>query len=689
MRKKRVSKVLAVTLSTSLAVTYLIALVGGYSVSTEQLPLKGQTITAIQPAAVPTAPSGPVDPKEVEAFADNYFGESLKKFNVPGAMFVVVQDGQVVLSKGYGYANKESKTPVDSNTVFRIGSISKTLTAAAVLQLADQGKIKLDQDIQSYLGGITIPNSTGIPLTMENMLTHMTGFDFPYEKDDDASPDLLNQENSLRDFLMDRMPTIVRTPGEAYQYDDYAFALAGYAVEQVTGLPFHEYMDKNIFQPLGMNSSHDLVTPELKARMAAAYDPEGTPYPEYGLYPTDMPQGGMLSTGSDMAKFMTMLLQKGKAGDRQMLSEQSVQRMSKFSVFAHPAIPITSYGFESIFNELSNGQYVVSKGGNIPGHASFTWLLPERKTGMFVIYNNDSELRSDLYAAFMDHYYPKSTKTPESVSPLTEQQAARYVGLYKDLHTPSFVTRITYNNGQLVAEDRYKLGNSKTTLKKIDPLLFMDDHGKKIAFIEQKDGGIANMYRPAKSPIAYSPKIQEKALFFDVSKESPYQPSIEKLHSLDIINGRDGRSFDPKAPMTRAEFITMLLHAVGYPPSKSKSGYTDIEHHFAVKEIQAAVEQHWLGEETGGRFEPDRTITREEMAVILTRIPLPWPLGDEVRLAGQTDESAIKAVSKLVAAGVTDPVTITNSDGSVDFRSKAPLLRQEASYFIDKILFVP
>lgn len=205
---------LAVTLSTSLAVTYLIALVGGYSVSAEQLPLKGQTITAIQTAAVPAAPSGPVDPKEVEAFADNYFGKSLKKFNVPGAMFVVVQDGQVVLSKGYGYANKESKTPVDSNTVFRIGSISKTLTAAAVLQLADKGKIKLDQDIQSYLGGITIPNSTGKQLTLENMLTHMTGFDFPYEKDDDASPDLLNQENSLRDFLMDRMPTIVRTPGK-------------------------------------------------------------------------------------------------------------------------------------------------------------------------------------------------------------------------------------------------------------------------------------------------------------------------------------------------------------------------------------------------------------------------------------------------------------------------------------------
>ncbi|MED1664914.1 serine hydrolase [Brevibacillus laterosporus] len=688
MRKKRTNNVNIAILSTSLTLFSLLIINGGSDASAASLAVGGEVVAVKKTPAASATPAGPIDPKEVEAFADKYFGESLQKFNVPGAMFVVVTNGKVVLSKGYGFADKENKIPVDQTTVFRIGSISKTFTVAAVMQLVDQGKIKLHQDVQGYLGEVKIPNKTGKPLTMDHLLTHTSGFDFPYEKDMDASPDFLRKDTSIKDFLLDRMPNVVLTPGEAYQYDDFAYALAGYAVQNVTGMPFHQYMKEKMFKPLGMNSSHFLVTPELASRLATAYDPNGDPYPDYGIYPTDMPQGGMLSTGKDMATFMTMLLQKGKFGGKQIISEKSTQLMNTYEVKAHPTIPIATYGFEGLLNELANDQHVVGKGGNIPGFATWTWLLPEQNTGIFVVYNNDSELRLDLFHTFMDHYYPKTVKNPKTL-PLNEKQATRYVGLYKDLHTPRLVTKISYVAGQLIAQDKFSTG--RTTLKMIDPLLFEDESGQKVAFRENRDGSIAYMYSSSKDPIAYSQKMQAKKPFTDVPNESKYKSSIEKLHVLGIVNERTEieNHFYPKDQMTPAEFVSTLVRAVGYAPSNMKTGFTDIENNSAVKDIQAAAEHHLLNEESGDRFEPDRPITREEMAITLTRLHLPWQSGDKIQLAGQTDESALKAVRTLVASGVIDPDTIKNPDSSVDFRSKELLLHQEACYLIDKALFVP
>ncbi|MGG1443768.1 S-layer homology domain-containing protein [Brevibacillus laterosporus] len=199
------------------------------------------------------------------------------------------------------------------------------------------------------------------------------------------------------------------------------------------------------------------------------------------------------------------------------------------------------------------------------------------------------------------------------------------------------------------------------------------------------------MYSSSKDPIAYSQKMQAKKPFTDVPNESKYKSSIEKLHVLGIVNERTEieNHFYPKDQMTRAEFVSTLVRAVGYAPSNIKTGFTDIENNSAVKDIQAAAEHHLLNEESGDRFEPDRPITREEMAIILTRLHLPWQSGDKIQLAGQTDESALKAVRTLVASGVIDPDTIKNPDGSVDFRSKELLLHQEACYLIDKALFVP
>ena len=125
------------------------------------------------------APAGPSSPAEVEAFMDSVMPENLATYNVPGATVAVVYDGNVTLAKGYGFADLENGTPVDGNqTLFRIASISKLFAWTALMQLAEEGKIDLDADVNTYLTGFKIPDTyPGRPVTVRDLMTHTPGFE--------------------------------------------------------------------------------------------------------------------------------------------------------------------------------------------------------------------------------------------------------------------------------------------------------------------------------------------------------------------------------------------------------------------------------------------------------------------------------------------------------------------------------
>lgn len=367
------------------------------------------TLILLQPVAVNAAPAvpslGPSDPKEVSSFIDGFFKRPEVKSMLTGAIVTVVKDDKVLLNRGYGFADLERKIEVDPDrTVFRVASISKTFTATAIMQLAEQNKVDLDKDIGSYLNGFVIPNKTGVPLTLKNLMTHTTGFDYTDIR-------TTRDKYSLQDYVKENVPTVIRKPGEAFRYDNYAYSLMGDIVENMTGKPFEKYVADHIFQPLGMKNSSFVITPTITKQLAISYDAANRPIPPYNEAPENSPEGGMFSTGSDMAQFMLAQLNGGKAGDSGILQEQSVQEMQKYSVAIHPDLPGIGYGFESSYPSNNNGQYVVDKAGDLPGfHADF-WLLPEHKTGLFIVLNSDrSGIRQMLYQSFMDHYFPQSKK---------------------------------------------------------------------------------------------------------------------------------------------------------------------------------------------------------------------------------------------------------------------------------------
>ncbi|GAA3410733.1 serine hydrolase [Paenibacillus hodogayensis] len=647
---------LAVLLLTATVTTAITACMGpGNAPNTSQAPAP----VASEEASL----KGPRDARELEAFADGIFADAMKKYNTVGSNFAVVSNGKVLLSKGYGFADRENKIPVDSSTVFQIGSVTKQFTALAAMQLVDKGKIDLHHDIQEYLGGMKVPNTTGKKLTMYDLLTYTSGFDKP-DILSGSEPEYVNQFFPMKESLEANMPTVVRPPGEAYTYDNFGFTLAGYAVGEVSGMSFAQYMEEHVFKPLGMNSTNVRFTPELLSRMAAHYGPKGELIPLEGFKPTDRPSGGMVSNADDMVKYLMMHLNKGTYEGKEILSSKSIEQMHTYQVFPDKEFPVTTIGFEGYFKEKMNGHHVVIKGGNVTGHSSLIVILPEENTAFYMSYNNDSMMSLDVYEAFMNHYYPRKEEAPQpSYSPISEQQAKDYTGLYQNTRLGSIRTQVSYSDGKLVMETG-DLG--KSTLKMIHPLLFEDESGNKVAFQKNGTGQITYFYYMALPHyVGYAQKVNMDAPFTDVPADSKYASYIHNLHALKVMDGKSATLFDPDGTMTQDEFSELLLHAHGW----ESMPYT----------IEPNKKQMLSGLPD---YQPDSPVTRQMAAVMIQNLRQAEP-GAKVALSGETDAWAVEAITTLVSQGIMDPDTKNNSDGSINFRSKQLLKRQEASALLD------
>ncbi|WP_098748458.1 serine hydrolase [Paenibacillus sp. EZ-K15] len=652
MKKK--TRTIAVLLLSAMATTACIPASSSTASATMATPI----------ASVSSSLEGPRDAKELEAFADSVFADVMKKYNTVGSNFAVVGDGKVLLSKGYGYADKEKKIPVDKDTVFQIGSVTKTFTALAAMQMVDKGKIDLRGDIQKYLGGVKIPNKTGKKLTMYDLLTYATGFESP-DISSYYSPEYVNKNFPIKDFVKSHMSAVVRPPGEAYVYDNFGFLLAGYAVENVSGMPYSKYMEKNIFNPLGMTSTNVRFTPELLGRMAAHYGPKGEKIPMDGTMPTEKPEGGIISTADDMAKYLLMHLNKGKYDGKEIVSQKSIEQMHTYQFFADKTIPLTTIGFEGYFNEKMNGQHVILKGGNVTGHSSLIVILPEKNVALYMSNNDDNPYVSiDVYEAFMNHYYPRKTEVSKpTYSAISEQQAKAYVGLYKNTRMEASRTMVSYSNGKLVTET----ASGKHTLKMIHPLLFEDESGTKMTFKKNAAGHIAYMYSTGLPDlVAFSEKVNVDSPFSDVPANSKYKSYINNLKALKVMNGKSSHTFDPKGTMTQSEFSEVLLRAHGW----HKQPYM-IE--LNKKQMKAGLPN----------YQPNSPITRQMAAVMIQNLKQVEPR-TKVKLSGTTDAWAVEAIKALISQGIMDPDTKVKSDGSVNFRSKELLKRQEASALLDQ-----
>ncbi|MGN7760801.1 serine hydrolase [Paenibacillus sp. 22594] len=622
---------------------------------------------------------GPQDPKEVKAFLDAFFARDAVKGKAGNAAVSIVQGSKVLLSKNYGISAPALKPEeAGMKDTFRIGSISKVFTAAAIMQLVDQGKLSLQDNIEKYLDGYKVTNPFDTPVTIENLLTHTTGFEVREPSDASYLTDPSQQPVSLKESIFDVFPPVIRKPGTAYMYDNFASRLQGYIVQQVSGEPFGSYMQKHLFGPLGMNSSSFGMTKDLTRRLVPSYDESGSPIPVYGFSPSEWPEGSMLSSASDMALFMTAFLNGGRAANGTViLSPESVKAMSAYQMAIHPDLPDTTYGFESpVIPSKTNGELVISKGGDILGYSSLLWLLPDRKTGVFVSYNTNQDLRNDLFTAFMDHYYAKGEPTYETKGGKSQSvdTLAKFAGLYSDLRI-KLMTRVEVTgNGTLKVSDVF----GSHTLQQVDDLLFLDGEGNPLAFQMDADGRIT--YMKYTNLYSYAAKIPvQLSTFPDVSADHPYAGYILSLKSLGFLTDDLTQPFQPLQSVSRGAFIHAFNAMWSIPGSSNPDLFKDTEHSEYRKDIQAAVEAGMLTGTGNGLFEPDRPILREEAAAIcyrlltVTGIRVP---DSAVVLAPGTSKWAVDAVRSVVAWKLHGP-EVTEVDGVFDYGSQRAINKQE------------
>ena len=374
---------------------------------------------------------GPIDPVDLESFLDEFFDQNMKDLNIPGAAIVVVKDGDILLSKGYGFADLERQIPVDpAQTIMRYASTSKLFTATAAMQLVEQGLLNLDADVNQYLTGFQLPDDPSGPVTLRQLLTHTAGFEDSVINRLTPDPDAYLP---LGEHLASNMPERVLEPGTVHSYSNYSFALIGQLIEDVSGIPFAQYIAENILQPLGMARStfEQPLPPGLAKDLAVGYFVTDGAYEPAGfVFDQEPPAGSLSSTVEDMARFMIAHLQDGRYDDVRILGEDAAQQMHAQQFTHHPELPGMGFAFKE---RIVNGERLIGHGGDIGTYASQMILHPEDDLGFVVVYNvfNDA-LRERLVVAFMDRYYAEESPAtaPETVE-MSQEGLSRYAGAYR------------------------------------------------------------------------------------------------------------------------------------------------------------------------------------------------------------------------------------------------------------------
>ncbi|SDQ56058.1 serine hydrolase domain-containing protein [Pseudoxanthomonas sp. CF125] len=410
------------------------------------------TPVAIPPATVPVDPSASQLPKipspsgapeltraDAEAWLDGYLPYALDNGDIAGAVVVVVKDGQVLLQKGYGYSDIEKRTPVDpAGTLFRPGSVSKLFTWTAVMQLVEQGKLDLDADVNQYLD-FKIPSPDGKPMTLRQVMTHTTGLE---EQIRGLITSRKEEIVPLGEALKRWVPERIHAPGATPAYSNYATALAGYIVQRVSGEPFDAYIQRHIFQPLGMahSSFSQPLPPALLAKMSKGYtkasDGKAKDYEFISLAPA----GSLASTGADMGRFMLAHLQDGAYGDARILSAATAQKMHATGQTSVGPLNRMMLGF---YETTVNGHRAIAHGGDTMYFHSDLELFLDDGIGIFVSMNSSGRdgatgvIRGALVRGFADRYLPgPRTRTPGIDAAQAKLHAQQMVGHYDSSRRP-------------------------------------------------------------------------------------------------------------------------------------------------------------------------------------------------------------------------------------------------------------
>lgn len=470
-------------------------------------------------ADAPLVAPMPLTEQDLAAFLDGMLPSSMAIGDIAGATVSVVKDDAVLLTKAYGFADVEKRIPVSAErTLFRPASISKLFTWTAVMQQVEAGRLDLDQDINEYLD-FKITGFGGAPIKLRHLMTHTAGFE-------ESLLDLLIDDprgvKPLAQAMKEAIPKRIYPPGTVPAYSNYGASLAGYIVERVSGLPFAEYVEQRIFQPLRMQRStfRQPVPDELLKDVSNGYmsaSGEVVPF-EYG---SDVPAGALSSTAVDMAQFMLAHLNDGllPGGDEsgRMLKPETTQLMHSVANRPGPEVDAMAYGF---YEQSRNGVRVIAHGGDLTAFHSELVLIPSAKVGLFVSFNSVGKenstykVRTALFEAFMDRYFPRQEALAPLISgPESKQRTAALVGSYElsrraETSLFSFFYMFGQQSATVNPDGTFQLGgldglnDQPRRFQEIAPWLWRETAGEmRIAAVRDDSGAVASLVPDGYGPV--------------------------------------------------------------------------------------------------------------------------------------------------------------------------------------------
>lgn len=387
--------------------------------------------------------------KATAAEVEGIFKQFMESRHLPGLVYGVVLDGNLIYSGGFGYANLEQQIPAHAKSLFRIASMSKSFTALAILQLRDAGKLNLDDPASKYLPEMKKLKylTTDAPeITIRHLLTHGAGFpeDNPW-----GDRQLADSDDELKRFIENGV-SFSNVPGVAFEYSNLGFALLGQIVQKVSGMEFQQYTTANIFKPLGMNATvWDYEKAEQK-NLALGYNwieesHVNIPLEHHGSYGA---MGGLITSIEDFTKYVAMHLSAWpprsdeETGPLKRSSLREMHHPWRFdALMANYRYPngrecpsASAYGYGLRWVRDCDGKVYLGHSGGLPGFGSNWTMMPDYGLAVMSFDNITYGGTSTINTAVLDTIITLAGLKPRTlpVSDILEQRKNELVKILPD-----------------------------------------------------------------------------------------------------------------------------------------------------------------------------------------------------------------------------------------------------------------
>ncbi len=390
--------------------------------------------------------------------------EELKQTNTPGAAVAIVSGDRVVMARGYGIANMETGEAVNPDMLFRLGSTTKMLTATAVNALVEEGKLKLDVPIGTYLRDI---NPKIAQLTAHQLLTHTAGVR------DEAPMFGLHDDVALGAGINSMTDDFLFAPaGDVFSYSNPGYWIAGYLVERAGGKPYADVMQEKVFVPLGMQRTTLRPTLAMTYPLAQGHSNSGEIIRPAADNAATWPAGSVFSNVKDLSRFVIAVMNEGRVDGKQALPAGVVKRIST-SYVDYPGRDEAKYGYGLVVRSF-RGVRMLEHGGSRSGYGSIIRMLPDQHVGVIVLANRNGASLSrtatralELVASFSAPAAEPANQALPKPMPLTASEVAEYAGAYSQTSKPD--VELVIRDGQLFV----KSGTALLPVMKLDARRFV------------------------------------------------------------------------------------------------------------------------------------------------------------------------------------------------------------------------